>query len=45
MGKGRTTAGMVVACLVKDLVFGQSSGKTFPIKQVERKPFRKKLPR
>jgi len=39
MGKGRTTAGMVVACLVKDLVFGQSSGKTFPIKQVDKNEF------
>ena len=34
MGKGRTTIGMIVACLVKDVVFGQNAGKEYPFKQV-----------
>lgn len=25
MGKGRTTTGMILACLVKDILFGDSS--------------------
>ena len=28
MGKGRTTTGMILACLVKDILFGDSS-KTY----------------
>jgi len=36
MGKGRTTTGMIVACLVKDVVFGQNAGKEYPFKQVDR---------
>lgn len=36
MGKGRTTTGMVVACLVKDLVFGQDGGRQYTLKQVDR---------
>jgi len=39
MGKGRTTTGMVVACLVKDLVFGQSQGQQYTPKQVDRAEF------
>ncbi len=29
MGKGRTTTGMILACLVKDVLFGDP-GKKFP---------------
>lgn len=36
MGKGRTTAGMIIACLVKDIVFGQDGGRDYPFRQVDR---------
>ncbi len=29
MGKGRTTTGMIVACLVRDIVHGQDGGKKY----------------
>jgi len=36
MGKGRTTTGMIVACLIKDIVQGQAEGKEFPNLEVDR---------
>jgi len=36
MGKGRTTTGMIVACLMRDIVHGQAQGRDFPIPTVNR---------
>lgn len=36
MGKGRTTTGMIVACLIKDIVQGQAEGKEFPFLEVDK---------
>eukprot|EP00088_Acartia_fossae_P005431 TRINITY_DN12404_c0_g1_i1.p1 TRINITY_DN12404_c0_g1~~TRINITY_DN12404_c0_g1_i1.p1 ORF type:complete len:439 (-),score=124.22 TRINITY_DN12404_c0_g1_i1:160-1476(-) len=36
MGKGRTTTGMVVACLVKDIVHAGNHSQDYPFKQVDR---------
>lgn len=36
MGKGRTTTGMIVATLMKDLVYGQAKDKVFPVLAVDR---------
>jgi len=36
MGKGRTTTGMIVACLVKDIVQGQAEGREFSSLAVDR---------
>jgi len=36
MGKGRTTTGMIVACLMRDIVHGQAEGREFPIPTVNR---------
>jgi len=36
MGKGRTTTGMIVACLVRDIVHGQDGGKKYTLRQVDR---------
>jgi len=30
MGKGRTTTGMILACLVKDVMHGEGPAKQFP---------------
>jgi len=39
MGKGRTTTGMIVACLVKDIVQGQAAGREFSSLKVDRNEF------
>jgi len=36
MGKGRTTTGMVVCCLVKDIVHAGNFAQDYPFKQVDR---------
>ncbi|XP_023341623.1 paladin isoform X2 [Eurytemora carolleeae] len=36
MGKGRTTTGMVIACLIKDIVHGHNKGKEYIFRQVDR---------
>jgi len=36
MGKGRTTTGMIVACLVRDTVFGQNAGKRYTPRQADK---------
>jgi len=36
MGKGRTTTGMVVCCLVKDVVHSGNHSKEYPFRQVDR---------
>jgi len=36
MGKGRTTTGMIVACLVRDAVFAQNEGKKYPIRKADK---------
>ena len=35
MGKGRTTTGMVICCLVKDIVHCGNHNKEFAFKQVQ----------
>lgn len=35
MGKGRTTTGMIVACLVRDIVHGQDGGKKYACNEVQ----------
>lgn len=39
MGKGRTTTGMIVACLVKDIVQGGTAGKEFSPLKVDKAEF------
>jgi len=39
MGKGRTTTGMIVACLVKDIVQGKAAGQEFPFRTVDKAEF------
>ena len=34
MGKGRTTTGMVICCLIKDIVHSGNHNKEFAFKQV-----------
>ncbi len=39
MGKGRTTTGMILACLVKDLVHGDPNKKHPKLEKVDRAKF------
>ncbi len=39
MGKGRTTTGMILACLVKDVLFGEKCRAYTPLPPVNPKDF------